>query len=463
MKRFWPWLLVLLALAPFLLIHAEQGAAPKPVVRHVLAVAVFNNPDSLDPSVGQTLSARLVTDNLFPTLFQIEPNGSIAPGLADSESVNGDTVTLALGRHRLSDGKPLTAQVVAASLSHVLWPTTHSPAAGLLQDIRGAGRVQSGRSKLVSGLVPVGRYTLQIHLKGPDPELLYQLADPFLGIMPVTDLTHGGPYWSVTDLIGSGGYRLASWTPHAAVVLQAVSRDVEPQEVDVDWYPYLGQAALALVDGQVNAVPVAWPALNQMLRSAVYRTDLHLLPDGGQLDLAVFGQVASTWDTAGVASSTFRRVDWGEVLNRAYGPHVTLNRGALAALTAGTGAPTPPASPGAGNAVSGVQGHVSLPALPLDVSTADPLAVRLAHALTAVYPHAFVVTYLSPGALAAAEAAGTAPAVLATMPPGSSWPTGRNAPAVTSLLPAGTFWLLSPGLHGLSTYVDGALDWHGLR
>jgi hypothetical protein len=246
-------------------------------------------------------------------------------------------------------------------------------------------------------------------------------------------------------------------------VLQAVSKMVEPQQVQLVWYPYLGQAALALVAGQVDAVPVAWPAMNQVIRSSLFKPHLKLIPDGGQLDLAVWGQVASTWSTAGVASSTFRLVDWSAVLRRAYGPNVSLSRGAIASLTAGTGAPTPPAAPGAGNTVSGVRGHANLPALPLDVSTADPMAVRLAHALGALYPKDFTVTYLSPTALQAGEANGTVPAALQTMSPGATWPTGKAGPAVTNLLPGGTFWLVSAGVRGLSTFQDGALDWHHMN
>ena len=112
MKRLWPWLLILLGLVPALLIHGPASARPR-VVRHSLTIAVLNNPDSLDPAQGQTLAARLVTDNVFQTLFNILPNGGVGPGLAKSESVNGLTVTIDLYPAKLSNGDPVTASLVA--------------------------------------------------------------------------------------------------------------------------------------------------------------------------------------------------------------------------------------------------------------------------------------------------------------------------------------------------------------
>jgi hypothetical protein len=456
MRRFWPWFLVVLALVPAFLIHVARPEAPN-VIRRSLVVAVFDNPNSLDPAQATSLSARIAADNIFGTLFRVAANGNLSPGLASGAEVNGRHIVIHLRTVTLSDGRPLTSTIVAKSLSHVLWPTTHSPAAGLLSDVQGAAAVAQGHQQWVTGIQATGPHQLTITLVRPVPAFLYTLASPWLGIIPVSDLTRGGAFWSATDLVGSGGYRLSSWTPHGAMEFTAVSKAQSPARVQIIWYPRLNQAALSVVNGQTDVVPVPWSLLGRIRRRRLERQLLSFLPDGGQLDLVIWPAVASAWTTPGVTAAVFGRVSLGQVVDQAFLGRIGLNSGAVALLTGG-GAPPPP---GPGNSV-GAAPSASLPALPVTVSSGDPMALRLAETLVRRDPRRFQVTVLSPSAFGREMAAGTLPAALMTMPAGSQPPSAAS-PTVVNLAPSGAFWLLGPGVQDARTFPDGALDWHGIR
>jgi ABC-type transport system substrate-binding protein len=457
MRRLWPWLLVVLALAPALLVHAARPAVPS-TVRQTLTVAVFDQPNALDPATASTMAARLAADNVFQTLFRVAPNGNLIPDLAESASVNGLRITLRLRRRRLVDGKPVTALMVGASLAHVLWPDTHSPYAGLLADVVGAGQVAAGRTRWLTGISVNGRLDLTIRLKRPDPGFLVQLANPGLAIIPVRDLSRGGPYWTATDLIGSGGYRLSAWTPGSTMEFTAAAGVPGPRRVQIVWYPRLSEAALALLTGQVSVVPVAWTdaawLFSHERRAAAAA---RFLADGGQEDLLVPTGTATVWSTP-AAATLIGRVDLARVVQTAFWGRVPANPGALATLSAGS-APPPPGPGNAPGTVPATPGVV----LPLAVSSADPQALRLAEVLGRLYPHLFQVTVLSPAALASTMVGGGNTAVLMTVPAGSAPTLGGRPPTVVALAPSGGLWLLAPGLRGASAYPDGALDWHGIR
>jgi ABC-type transport system substrate-binding protein len=457
MKRLWPWVLALLALIPAFLVHDERPSAPPPV-RHTLVLAVFDQPDSLDPANASTTAARLVTDNLFDTLFQVAPNGNLVPDLAQSASVSGNQITINLAPRRLVDGRPVTALMVSESLAHDLWPTTRSPAAPLLAPVSGAAAVAAGQARWISGVQVTGVRQLTITLTHPVANFLYQLASPWLAVLPLRDLAHGGPYWTATDLIGSGGYRLNNWTPGGVMEFTAVGR-TGPARVQVVWYPRLSEALLALVNGQVDGMPLPATGWSRVLSNRRVRRDVRFLADGGTVDLVLSATGASLWETP-AAAQALGRVNLQAVVHAAFLGQVSANPGALTGLVAGAGAPPPP-GPGNGPATVGAPGLAA--PLPLTVSSQDMMALRLAEALQHRYPHLVAVTVLSPGAFQAAVASGTTPAVLETVPAGNTATLGGHPATAVALCPAGSFWLLAPGLTGARAFPDGMLDWHALR
>lgn len=127
----------------------------------------------------------LVTDLLTDGLTAIDTEtGLVEPALAESWTTSGDglTWTFLLGEHTFSNGEPITAGDVAASLTRVgergigslsgpsLWPVV--------------GWVDAPETGEVAGLVIVDDQTLEITLTTPYAALVDVLAGPVFGVFP---------------------------------------------------------------------------------------------------------------------------------------------------------------------------------------------------------------------------------------------------------------------------------------
>lgn len=438
MARAWPWLLVALALAPAWLVHAGAPASlPTSATAHQVSVAVFDNPNSVEPAVATTLSGRMVADNVFQTLFRQGPHGSIRPDLAESALVSGTSVTVVLSSARLTNGQPVTASMVKQALSYALSPAVHSSVVRrLLADVVGAGRVERGLSSALAGLSIVGRHRLVFHLKSPSAEFLDVLANPALGIVPLSDVVDGGPYWQTTNLFGSGGYQLTEWEPDALMDFQHPGRPL----IEVARYSGLKEAWHAFQNGQVAAMPVATAERGQLPAAA--RRLLRYLPTGGQLELMIHPVAGSPWAVPHLARKRLDQVGLERLVRTALGGHVPAATH-VPALT--------------GGGATGAGGAGPLPVL---VDASNPEALALGQALVKLAPHGFTVTDLSASTLRAEWSAGAVSAVLVPVMPNDPWtpPSGTGVVTVR-LAPTGALWLLTPSLRGVEVYSDGALDW----
>jgi hypothetical protein len=447
--RVWPWLLIILALLPAALVHAPTPPAVRASATDIVTVAVTGSPAAtVDPAVAVQGAGALIGDNLFPTLFTIGPDGMLAPGLAVAASTSGNVVTVQLGRNRLVNGVPLTPAMVVRALSRDLWPTTDAPlAARLLADVKGAAAVAAGKAQWVSGIQATGPYQLRFVLTTSSANWVYRLANPVLGIVPVRDLTGGQGFWTLTDLVGAGSWRLVDAIPSASMEFQAVA-GLPPTLVDVERYPRLKEAALALINGQVQAVAVPWADVTQVaglvqarheslrMRTVFLAKDAHLA--------LVFNPASAT--------------GWSKV--QPTGPQVrALVRRAFAGTVppAGTGRLPGPAAPAPGGGAA----IVTAP-LPVAVDAANPMAVAAANALERMDPAAYRVTVLAPGAWQAALVQGTLPAVLTTVWPGQPLPPAMAGWQVRRLAPAGALWLLAKTVRHVTAFPNGMVQWASL-
>ncbi|MCL8207716.1 MAG: hypothetical protein K6V97_06560 [Actinomycetia bacterium] len=435
--RLWAWLLVALGLLPAWLVRA-RSAAPAPAAPAPPVIAVTAAPNSLDPAKGRNVAAALVDDNVFETLFRLTPDGRLVPGLAASATVSGRRVVVRIPARRLSDGRTVTAGTVGRALARALWPGVGSPLAPLLlQDVAGAARVASGQTRWIQGVTAPAADRLVIRLKQPDPTFLDRLANPALAIVPVADMNAGGPYWTVTDLVGTGPYRLAATTPAARWTLERV-RGRGPASVSVMRYPDWTTALLGFANGEVAAVPVPWSEVGQI--PAGLRRDLRVLPTGGRLQLVVARHPGDPWATPGSLAGVMPAGGLAAVVRTAFAGTVSVGSGARLAPTAGA-APV-----------------VRAP-LRLAVEADQPMAVRLAQVWARQAHGRLVVTPLGAAALQAAIRQGTVDAaVLVSSPDGPPvWPATVPATRRT-LAAAGAPWLVRPEAPRLTAFPDGSLD-----
>jgi oligopeptide transport system substrate-binding protein len=181
-------------------------------------------PDSLDAHRAQSLSAFNVLRDLYEGLVTEDVDGRLSPGLAESWVVADDgrswTFTLREGL-RWSDGAPLTADQVVASLRRALDPATLAPYAKLLEPIAGAAEVIAGRAPPETlGVEAPDPRTVIVRLARPAP-LDKLLTLPVAFVVDVEAVTrHGARHTRAGNLRGNGAYRLVDWQPQTAIRLE---------------------------------------------------------------------------------------------------------------------------------------------------------------------------------------------------------------------------------------------------
>lgn len=195
-----PWLFV------FLLFAAPAHAA-------TLHRGVGPEPDSLDLHIAQSLSALNVLRDLHEGLLTLDAGAELLPGLAESWSVSedGHLWTFELNEAaRWSDGERILASDFVAGWRRALDPATASPTAALLDPVKNAGAVRSGKADAD---------TLGIRALSPGRlEVRLERATPWFGELLTHPVTYpwpgpGGPRYS-------GAFVLAEQVPGARLDLE---------------------------------------------------------------------------------------------------------------------------------------------------------------------------------------------------------------------------------------------------
>ncbi|HJU38272.1 MAG TPA: peptide ABC transporter substrate-binding protein, partial [Tahibacter sp.] len=205
-------LLSLAALLPFAACARElvRGNGPEPA--------------TLDAHRCQEVVCGNILRDLYEGLVTEDAAGRIVPGIAQSWTVSTDARQW---RFRLRDeltwsnGEALTAHDVVASLRRALDPKTAAPVAALLRPIANAAAVMRGELPPDAlGVEAPDASTVVIRLDEP-VALLDRLTFPvaFPVYLPAV-AQFGAQHTRPGRLVGNGAYRLAAWTPQAAVVLE---------------------------------------------------------------------------------------------------------------------------------------------------------------------------------------------------------------------------------------------------
>jgi hypothetical protein len=421
--KLWPWLLLVLAFLPALLIHQPE-VSMQPVVSHVFTEAIFQNPGNLDPALASNAADEEVSANIFQTLVNVSPSGAIVPGLASSVTYHGNVVTIQLRRARLPGGQPLTPDMVARALVRpLIAPVDSTKARTLLSQVVGVRRFEQGKTKYLQGVQVTGTNTLQLTLKkAVGPGFIKNLANMALAIVPVSDQTQGGTNWQFTNLIGTGGYKLTGWTLDSSLSFKKVSGS-GPQSVDLLRYPTLREALLAYQNHLVNAVPLQPGQLKQL--NGTELSGVEALPLPGNVSLYINGAIT-------------KKI-----------PKVSLSQWVRAAFR-GTLAPLSARYPSTLHQVTGKRA-----ALSVWVNSSDGEAMQLAQSLHAIDPHGITVSPTSAANLSRLARSGRIAAYLGT--------TNRFARGISvRVVPNVSFWLFSFRAPHAMVMDHQILSWHSV-
>lgn len=209
---------------------SSAPSIPQHLPNHRLVRIIDGEPRALDPQTVSDNNSLNVARDQMEGLTRLNGAAQPEPGLAQSWRVAQDgrtwDFTLRPGI-RFSDGKPITAPAIVASINRLRHPAgafANAPLAEPIADIS-APDIKSVR----------------IRLHTPFPQLPELLAHPAFAALPMHIIATAGANWTqMRPLVTSGAYRLTQWTLGRGVTLEANPYYYESAQVAVPEVIWLG-------------------------------------------------------------------------------------------------------------------------------------------------------------------------------------------------------------------------------
>ncbi len=209
-----------------------------------LVVAMTNPITATEPAMRHIVEETEILSTVFETLLTTDADGQLVPSLADEWSLGDDgrSARLRLRKGvRFSDGSPLTAQAVKASLERAIRVRPDSiPAA--LAAIRGAEEHRRGAAGDVAGIRAEADDRLAFEFVEPLPVFPALLPDVLTAIVKIAP-----PEGSETA-IGTGPFVVARRTADRVVLERNPHHWKEPARLDAIEFR-TGMSASAIVSG----------------------------------------------------------------------------------------------------------------------------------------------------------------------------------------------------------------------
>ncbi|GAC1537255.1 MAG: ABC transporter substrate-binding protein [Acidimicrobiales bacterium] len=187
-----------------------------------MTVALAEDPDKLDPTLGRSLVGREVFANMCEKLYDVNDKLEIIPQLASAlpkTSEDGKTVTIAMRSGlKFNDGTPLDAAAVKTSLDRHLTL---------------AGSARKTEISPITEVTVVDPMTVQLTLSKPFAPLTAALADRAGMIMSPAALTKLGANFG-TAPVCVGPFSFVSRTTGSEIVLQKAPDYYDAAKVKLD-------------------------------------------------------------------------------------------------------------------------------------------------------------------------------------------------------------------------------------
>jgi ABC-type oligopeptide transport system substrate-binding subunit/class 3 adenylate cyclase len=204
-------------------VSQARPAVPPPPAPHALRLH-WGRVATLDAVRTAVATSTRVIDQLFCGLVELNPQMDVVPGIAQSwEVLDGGRRYVFHLRDDVvwSDGVPVTAGDFAYAWQLVLDPSTGSPNASLLYDVKGAQAFHEGQGSVHEvGVRAVDEGTLVVRLERPAGYFLQLLKHSATFPVPRHVVEAHGEAWTETDkVVTNGPFRLASWQPDESLTL----------------------------------------------------------------------------------------------------------------------------------------------------------------------------------------------------------------------------------------------------
>ena len=170
-----------------------------------IVVLIESSPNNLDPRQGTDAQSERVGPLIFDALVKKDEHYNLAPWLATSWEQPDALTWIFHLRDGVSfhDGRPLEAADVVWTINSMRDPAV----AGIISS-------KGGSFAAVDRIETPDRLTVIVHLKHPDPGLLFNMSDGLFGVVPRGARSDFGLH-----PVGSGPYRFVSQVQDKEVVL----------------------------------------------------------------------------------------------------------------------------------------------------------------------------------------------------------------------------------------------------
>lgn len=206
----------------------------------VVTVLIESSPTNLDPRIGVDAQSERIDSLIFDSLVRKDSHFNPQPWLAERWDTP-DPLTYVFHLHpgvRFHDGRLLTSADVKYTLDSILQGKVVS--------------IKAGAYQTISRIDAPDPATVVIHLKKPDPALLWNLSDGGFGVVPAGS---GRNFWQ--HPIGSGPYEFVSQEQDKDVVLKRAPASWQPapaiQNLRFAVVPDATTRALELQKGSADA------------------------------------------------------------------------------------------------------------------------------------------------------------------------------------------------------------------
>lgn len=208
---------------------AVSADVPEGVTLHKEQKLVRNNgaePQSLDPNKIQGVPEANLARDQFEGLVNIDANGDIYPGVAESWE-NDDYKVWRFNLRKdakWSNGDPVTAHDFVYAWKRLVTPETASPYASYLEyaHVENVNDIVAGKADPETlGVKALDDYTFEITLSEPIPYI-----DKLVGhtsTVPVHRATiekHGNQWTNPANFVSNGAYKLKDWVVNERIVLE---------------------------------------------------------------------------------------------------------------------------------------------------------------------------------------------------------------------------------------------------
>lgn len=223
------------------------AGASEPQYGGTLTYSVTSNIRSLSPFIGYDVYSNQAMRVLWDGLLDYDESGVLIPAMLESVPTPGGPdgrtyrFTLRPGIHFHDSpvfpggkGRELVADDIAWSLTKLLDPSTHSPGFSFYMSIEGVEAFRAGKSKTISGIKTIDKYSVDITLAKADQGFLNAMALSFAYPVAKEAWQHWGEKIQFHP-VGTGPFVLDEWERDVRIVFK------KNENYWRDGLPYLDQ------------------------------------------------------------------------------------------------------------------------------------------------------------------------------------------------------------------------------